>query len=384
MILRDEEANLPHSLAPVAPHFDEVVAIDTGSHDRTPQLAKQMGAEVHDFTWEHDFASARNYSISKAKSDWLFWLDGDNAIRPSDVQTLRESLPQEGPGVIWAMERVVPGGEQLWQKRCFANRPEVCFEGLVHEQLVHPEGWPQIAAQVTVLHWGYQDKEWAAVKGRYYQGLLEQMLRDNPDDFYAHFQIARCHLNQRELDLAGKHLEQVVTCSEAKLISPEIWAHSHFKLAQVLDRQGLPQQAEEMLDQLIREVPDHGLTRYQAGRLAYSHGNWQRAAAEMALAIELGINAPVVDAEPDKIIFRAHYFMGRARAHANRHREALAPLREAVRRDPANSAARTALAESLLALARVGEARAQLTEALNIRPEDRRAQALMEAAEKAA
>lgn len=384
MILRNEQHNLPRSLAPVAGCFDEVVVADTGSSDHTAQMARDMGARVYDHRWGHDFAEARNFTISKAKADWLFWLDGDNAIGPNDVAALRRALPAEGPMVLWALERVVPGGEQLWQKRCFPNRPEVRFQGRVHEQLVHPSNWPQKATPVVVLHWGYQDKQRLAEKGRYYQGLLEQMLADDPEDFYAHFQLARCRLNQREFALARRELEQVVGSGKAREINRELWAHSHYLLAQVLDRQGEPDRAEALFEQLLEQMPGHGLTLYQAGRLAYSHRDWLAAADYLGRAIAAGIGAPVVDAEPDKIMFLAYFFLGRSLAAQGRHAEAIAALGQATGRDPDNLAARTALAESLLACGDRAGARRELAHALALRPDDRRAARLMAAAERAA
>ncbi|MDY6973187.1 MAG: glycosyltransferase, partial [Thermodesulfobacteriota bacterium] len=66
MIVRDEEANLPRSLKPIAPYFDEVVVVDTGSKDETVFLARQFGAKVFHIPWQDDFSLARNESIAFA------------------------------------------------------------------------------------------------------------------------------------------------------------------------------------------------------------------------------------------------------------------------------------------------------------------------------
>lgn len=383
MIVKDEAKNLPRSLAPIAASFDEVVVVDTGSKDGTPAMAASMGAEVYDFNWVDDFSAARNYSIEKAKSDWLFWLDADNAILPSDVTALREAI-DERQGILWALEKVVPSGEQLWQKRCFANRPEVYFKGRVHEQLVHPPYWPQKPTKVVVAHWGYQDKVRLLQKGRYYQDLLNQMLEDDPSDYYAHFQIARCLCNQRKFNTALDHLSKVISSKQARTSNRELWAHAHFQLANTLERQGRPLDAVYILNQLIEVIPHHGLARYQAGRLAYAHQDWERAAEQLNMAIQLGINAPVVDSEPDKILFLAHYFMGRSLMELKRHPEAKDALRQAVDRNPDNLAATSTLAEVLLELGERDAARAEVSRILRIRPGDRRAAAIMAKAEKAA
>ena len=67
MIVRDEENNLPHCLESVHGLFDEIVVLDTGSQDRTIEIARSFGARVFDFVWVDDFAAARNAALARAK-----------------------------------------------------------------------------------------------------------------------------------------------------------------------------------------------------------------------------------------------------------------------------------------------------------------------------
>ena len=86
MILRDEAENLEISLGPIRECFDEIVVVDTGSKDHTPELARSFGARVIQTDWEDDFAAARNQSIEEARGDWIIWLDGDNRLTPQDIE----------------------------------------------------------------------------------------------------------------------------------------------------------------------------------------------------------------------------------------------------------------------------------------------------------
>ena len=129
MILCNEEKNLPRSLKPVARMFDEVVAVDTGSVDRTVETAQSMGASVHLLKWNNDFSEARNYSIEKAEADYLFWLDGDNAVAESGVDRIRKALEKKDRDLIgWCREVLTPRGGTLIQKRLFPRRPDVFFQ----------------------------------------------------------------------------------------------------------------------------------------------------------------------------------------------------------------------------------------------------------------
>jgi tetratricopeptide (TPR) repeat protein len=383
MILKDEADNLKHSLEPIAGCFDEVVAVDTGSQDGTPDICAGLGASVHHFDWADDFAAARNYAIAKAGADWLLWLDGDNAVEPGGLAELRRMLPA-GPAVIWARERVVPGGQRLWQKRCFPNRPEARFAGRVHEQLVHPPDWPGLASALVVRHWGYADPEGVKRKGDYYKRLLEQMLAEAPEDFYARFQLARTLMNLRRHTEAAGNLEMVVAHAPARSLNPQLWAQAHFLLARCLQREGKAGQAAHLLERLLKTDPGNGLAHYHRGRLAWHTGEPGPAALHLAKALDLGLDQPFLDLDPDKTRFLAHYFLGRALERNARENEALRHMREAARLQPANPAPRTDLARLLSDQGRTTEARNQLMQALEHNPADRAARRLLARLEEAA
>ena len=88
MIVRDEETNLPRCLESVRGVFDEIVIVDTGSVDRTREIALAFGAKVFEFAWIDDFAAARNVALEHATGDYAFWLDADDVIEPAQREKL--------------------------------------------------------------------------------------------------------------------------------------------------------------------------------------------------------------------------------------------------------------------------------------------------------
>ncbi len=92
MIVRNEQENLPNALSSVAGLFDEIVVVDTGSTDRTAEIARQFGARVFDFVWVDDFAAARNAALARAMGDYAFWLDADDVIDPPQRAKLEALL----------------------------------------------------------------------------------------------------------------------------------------------------------------------------------------------------------------------------------------------------------------------------------------------------
>src|SRR5262249_55021054 len=75
MIVKDEEEMLPGCLEPVRDYVDEIIVVDTGSSDRTVEIAESFGAKVIDFPWNGSFADARNVSLEAATGDWIIYLD---------------------------------------------------------------------------------------------------------------------------------------------------------------------------------------------------------------------------------------------------------------------------------------------------------------------
>lgn len=96
MIVRDEELTLERCLTGIKGIVDEIIIVDTGSVDRTKEIAAKFTTKIYDFTWIDDFAAARNYSFSMAQMDYILWLDADDVILEEDRQLLME-LKQEIP-----------------------------------------------------------------------------------------------------------------------------------------------------------------------------------------------------------------------------------------------------------------------------------------------
>lgn len=80
MIVKDEEEGMKRILPKVKPFVDEIVIVDTGSKDKTIEIAKEHGAKVYNFKWIDDFSAARNFMASKVKTKYYLWLDGDDDV----------------------------------------------------------------------------------------------------------------------------------------------------------------------------------------------------------------------------------------------------------------------------------------------------------------
>src|ERR1700743_622324 len=127
-ITRNEEKNLPRALASVRGIADEVIVADTGSTDRTGQLAKEPGPVVCHFPWCDDFSAARNAAISHAHGDWILWLDADEELLPESFDELRASLERKDAHAYFIPFQDLKQADRLdyytlmWHLRLFRRR----------------------------------------------------------------------------------------------------------------------------------------------------------------------------------------------------------------------------------------------------------------------
>ena len=92
LIVKNEESNIERALSWGKDIMWEQIVVDTGSTDRTVELAKKAGAKIFSFPWTDDFAAAKNYALEQAKGDWIAFLDADEYLMPEDAKKLYNVL----------------------------------------------------------------------------------------------------------------------------------------------------------------------------------------------------------------------------------------------------------------------------------------------------
>ncbi|MFF2092621.1 glycosyltransferase [Paenibacillus sp. NPDC058174] len=167
MIVKDEEDVLDRCLNSISKLADEIIIIDTGSTDRTKDIARQYTEHVYDFTWCNDFSAARNESLKYATSKWVLILDADEYIETNDIPSIRTFLELEPPlaSTIYLISIVSFLGESARKgslseaavSRLLPNHFGIKFHRPIHEQLCSKEDLPLITkkAAITVYHTGY-------------------------------------------------------------------------------------------------------------------------------------------------------------------------------------------------------------------------------------
>ncbi|MGE3808368.1 MAG: glycosyltransferase, partial [Gemmataceae bacterium] len=198
MIVKNEEANLPVCLDSVVGLFDEMVIVDTGSTDRTKEIAASRGARVFDFPWVDHFAAARNESIRHATAEWIFWLDADDRLDEANRLKLKELLAGlKDENIAYVMKCICLPDQSgtttvVDHVRLFRNRPEMRWKYRVHEQILpalRTLGGDVRWSDVVIQHVGYQDQELRKRKLERDLRLLKIENDEQPDDPFTLFNL---------------------------------------------------------------------------------------------------------------------------------------------------------------------------------------------------
>ena len=161
MIVKDEEETLARILADAASFCDELIVVDTGSTDASRSLAAAAGARIVDFPWIDDFAAARNASFEACSSDWIIWLDADDAV-PLQVQEglrlAKVNLLNDDLDAVWMPYRYHFSPEtgqctfSLTRERIIRRAAGLRWNGRVHEVLNVTEGKTAVRDDLYVEH----------------------------------------------------------------------------------------------------------------------------------------------------------------------------------------------------------------------------------------
>jgi GT2 family glycosyltransferase/predicted Zn-dependent protease len=236
MIVKNEEKHIIKCLRSVKPIADEIIVVDTGSSDRTKEIARALGAQVFDFEWKGDFSKARNYSLSHCKGSWIFSLDADEVVSSTDYKAVRYIVEQGKLGGYWIntrnystqlvvqdftpnkgeypLEETGLGWFPSAKVRLFPNGKGIHFENPVHEYVedtINKAGLPIIPCSIPVHHYGRLDEVKLKEKGEAYYQLGKKKLKEKGNtDLKALFELAVQAGELNRIDEAVSLFERLV------------------------------------------------------------------------------------------------------------------------------------------------------------------------------
>lgn len=309
MIVKDEAETLGHCLASVRDLVDQIVVLDTGSGDGTPDLARALGAEVHAFPWGDDFSAARNAGLARCTGDWVLVLDADEAVDALDHRLIRAALAEGTyPAFRLTLRNYFLSGDQVtagvavqsttgpYQEgrgfpfhadhlglRLFQRMEGLAFVGTLHELLdpwFEARGLPIGTLGAVIHHYGKTFPQREARKRGYYLHLARAEAQARPDDLQVQF-----NLLQQE-SMAG-HWEEVRRIGRRCLDGhPEVPSFVLLATAVALQNLEDPAGALPLLDRILAHEPGNapalvrkGVSQALLGRPAEARDSFQGAIA---------------------------------------------------------------------------------------------------------
>jgi tetratricopeptide (TPR) repeat protein len=341
MIARDEEHCIADAVNSVAPIADQVALVDTGSNDRTMALAKELGADVREHDWHDDFSAARNESLRHCRGDWIFVLDADEVVAQGDLQRLRE-LTETRKEVAYRFvtrnygfnselagwvtcdasdphARGCPGWHPSVKTRLFRNRPEIRFEGRIHELVRNPLdrlGVQRVLCDIPIHHYGRaQSQEKFREKQMYYLSLGRKKVLENPTDAKSLFELGN---QMHELGDYDGALKSYRSALEIEPNSPVILAN----LGSISYKLGDYSGAKEAYERALELEPHRADTLRNLGVALGNLGDNEGAEERLRKAVQL-----------DPSLFDVHRALGVVLEHVGRASEAIIEYRLALERD---------------------------------------------------
>lgn len=202
MIAKNEEKNIEKCLAAVKPYGFEVVVVDTGSTDRTKEIAARYTDKVFDFVWIDDFSAARNFSLEQASNDYVLYIDCDEVITELNrelMSDMMEEFPEAVGRLVIDNHYISNQTDMVYQDRLgrLFNRRFFHFESPIHEQLVHNTRgmvYESYDLPLRVDHVGYLGTV-TDLRGKVERNntILFKELEKHPGDPYLYFQIGQSY-----------------------------------------------------------------------------------------------------------------------------------------------------------------------------------------------
>ncbi|MBD2847629.1 glycosyltransferase [Paenibacillus sp. IB182496] len=327
MIVKNEEATIARCLKSARAAVDEMIVVDTGSTDRTPQMCAAAGAKVLHFPWQNNFAEARNHGLKEASGRWVLWLDADETLQVEDCARLRDAL-RTSEETVMLVELINYYGAQppdpyrahkLLHHRLLRNGLGLRFKGRIHEQLDFGEVMPGDIrvgeAEVRVHHFGYMDE---AVTGKQKHlrnmALLRGEKERRNDDPWIDFHLAG------ELYRVGDYrsaFEQVNAAMRGFLSLGQIPPSLLYKLkyASLLES-GSWRSVWPAIERAIELYPDYVDLHFYCGIVQLARGDSAAALAAFETCLRLGEGYSVHLTTAGAGSFLAEYYIGLCHEHS--------------------------------------------------------------------
>lgn len=285
MIVKNEEKHLRKCLEMAQGKVNEMIIVDTGSTDSTLEIAKEYGAQIHHFEWVHDFAAARNYSLSFATGDYILVLDADEYL--DEQADLQADLQTEKDYYSLQIKNYASNGAVRYHPaiRLFKNRRGLSFFGKIHEHVgIDDPSLVSGVAKSLIHHEGYKTevmKDKNKIE-RNYQLLVEEVTA-NPSG-YNLYNMGVHYMVDQNYKKAFEYFKKSYYLSKDKVYLTDLL----YSMAEALLYLKKYEDALTLILEAINTFPDTTDLHYMQGRIYEQMGYLPDARLAYQKCLELG------------------------------------------------------------------------------------------------
>jgi glycosyltransferase involved in cell wall biosynthesis/thioredoxin-like negative regulator of GroEL len=279
MIVKNEERYLDNCLKSVKDVVDEIVIVDTGSEDRTVEIAKNYTDKVYFHPWKNSFSEARNHYLKYAAGDWIFQIDADEELVREDVSALLDAVKNEELDAIMVqiISQFKKGRSEAIHsvERIFRNNGVIHYEGRVHNRVVgitNAKVYP-----IRLIHYGYDlNQKESKKKCERTISLLKMDLKDDPNNPITYHYLSCSYIGQGMLHQSLEASLTAIRLAEAKNDKNMIYLWSRYNAAMAYYRLKELKKAEEMALSALKKYPKHIDAHFILILVYYDQKQWSR------------------------------------------------------------------------------------------------------------
>ena len=278
MIVKDEEAFLEKCLDSVKDYVDEIIIVDTGSVDRTVEIARNFTNKIYFHAWENSFSKARNQALAYATGEWIFIIDADEEMLGDNGELLRQTVREAGDtdAILVNTISIYSNGDKLARhnsERLFKNNGVIHYEGIVHNLVV---GHRSIkSSKIELMHYGYNlEEKKANEKFNRTTELLKKQIEEQPDNPMPHHYLGTSYLSRGFNKEAAEESSLAIDLAERQHNDHPVYLWSHHNAAIAFFRLADLEKARYYSLKALEKCPDHLDSLYTMAMIAAEKGDW--------------------------------------------------------------------------------------------------------------
>lgn len=294
VIMRDNETDIGRCLQSLAA-ADEIIVVDTGSVDRSIEIAKEYTDKIYHFDWIDDFAAAKNFALSKASGDWIVFPDSDEFFSQETAGNLhRIAEDYDGPGGMRQLmvrhmnvdEKLQPLGTEAAVSRIFTRG--LHYVGAIHEYLENEQGSSGLTYSIPrerllMKHTGYSPARQTEKRQRNEQ-ILRRLHEEGREVGLQHYYMGKILMGEGKYAEAREEMlkarESTVVPANLRSEIYRIW----YNASRLLEDEAAMEEAREAMERELPNMPDSYAIK---GVALWNEGKEEEAVPFLTKALEL-------------------------------------------------------------------------------------------------